>query len=139
VTAVLKGAGAVVRWEGRQYDFFRHKGIPDDTPPEVIEILRRRGNLASHSPDPTEEPGPAFPAKTGGEGLADQAPHPDTADVAELAVYIDENNLTAPQTVALARNTAEGARRVLEAEQLASGGDGRATVVKPLTKLMQGA
>lgn len=136
MTAVLKGAGAVVSWEGQRYDFFRSKGIPDDTPPEVIEILRRRGNLASHSPDPVEEPGPASPAKTGGEGLADQAPHPDTADVAELAVYIDENNLNAPTTVALARGTAEGARKVLEAEQLASGGDGRATVVRPLTRLI---
>lgn len=136
--AVLKGAAAVVRWEGRTYDFFRRKGIPDDTPQEVLEILRQRGALRSHAPDQLEAPGPASPAITGGVGLPDQAPHPDTADVADLAVYIDEENLTAPATVALARGTAEGARKVIEAEQLASGGDGRRTVIVPLTRLAAG-
>jgi hypothetical protein len=66
--------------------------------------------------------------------LPADAPNAETADVAELAAYIDAQNLNAAQTVALAGGTPEGARKVIEAERTASGGDGRTTVVQPLTK-----
>jgi hypothetical protein len=70
--------------------------------------------------------------------LADDAPDAETADVATLAEYIDSADLNASQTVALAGGTPEGARKVMEAEQTAAGGDGRKTVMEPLGKVAEG-
>lgn len=74
----------------------------------------------------------------GGSGseLPDGAPDASTAEVSELAEFIDENDLNAGQTVALAGGSAEGARRVLEAERVSTGGDGRKTVREPLERLI---
>lgn len=99
-------------------------------------------SVASGFPEGAADPDggnqPGAEGDSGGSGgssseLPDDAPDPATADVGELAQYIDANNLNAAQTVALAGDTPEGASKVLEAERTASGGDGRSTVVKPLT------
>ena len=146
MAAVLRGAGAVVAYEGRTYSFRRGE-IPENTPPEVVEILRQRGALASHAmtpapatiapaaPEPAAGPTPTFaPAP----GLPADAPDPSSATAGELAAFIDANDLNATQTVALAGGTASGAAKVLEAEQIAHGGDARTTVIRQMSRLVDG-
>lgn len=60
-------------------------------------------------------------------------------NVGRLADHISESKLTVDDTVALAENDPERARRVLEAEQLASGGSPRAGVAAGLQKIIDGA
>jgi hypothetical protein len=66
-----------------------------------------------------------------------------SSTVEEVANYIKAGNdgkpLNAPDTVALAGDDPAQARKVLEAEQIAQGGDGRATVVGPLEKVIADA
>jgi hypothetical protein len=119
---VLKGYAAVLS-DGKLVSLDPGP-LPEDTSRDVISQLRKMGVLES-----TSESSDAVP-----EG----APDPATADVAELAAFIDSNDLNAAQTVALAGGTSEGAAKVLEAEREASGGDGRKTVVEPLTRLAEG-
>lgn len=56
----------------------------------------------------------------------------------ELAAYISENKLTVDDTVALAEGDAEKAKRVLAAENEASGGSPRAGVEQKLQSLIDG-
>lgn len=63
------------------------------------------------------------------------APDVESASVEDIAQYIDQASLTAPQTVALARSRPDLAAKVLEAERVSSGGDPRAPVRKPLERL----
>jgi hypothetical protein len=58
--------------------------------------------------------------------------------VEALAARIDEEKLTASETVDLAGDDPALAAQVLEAERLAQGGDPRATVEKPLQKIIDG-
>jgi len=67
--------------------------------------------------------------------LPDDAPDASQASVSELAQYIDSESLNAPQTVSLAEGDPDLAAKVLEAERTAQGGDARATVEKPLSRL----
>jgi hypothetical protein len=153
----LKIRAATVSHDGKTYEFVAGP-VPDDTPAAVIAQLRDEGSLAASEEeaagvgvlgapvDPTSvasggkvgEPDPDLPENSGGDQLPDDAPDIDTADVATIAQYIDAHNLNASQTVALAGGTAAGAAKVLEAERVSSGGDGRSTVVKPLSKLAAG-
>lgn len=146
MTAILKGAGAVVSFSGKTYSFGRGE-IPADTPAEVVEILRQRGALASHAATPapaTVAPAAPEPAAGGtpvfapAPGLPADAPDPSSASAGEIAAYIDSHDLNATQTVALAGGTAAGAARVLEAEQIAHGGDARTTVIRALQRLIDG-
>jgi hypothetical protein len=134
-THVLRGLGAVVTIDDKTYNIAPGE-IPESTPKAVIDELRRRGALRMEGPN--AEPAEAGTGVTGSEGLPGDVPDVTTADVADIAVYIDDNNLNASQTVALAGGTVEGARKVIEAEQVASGGDGRKSVIEPLTKIAEG-
>lgn len=61
---------------------------------------------------------------------------PDVSDTAALSQFILEQKLNAADTVALADGDPEKATFVLEAEKAAHGQDPRATVEKPLQKLI---
>lgn len=126
--------------------------VPSNAPKAKVEAWRERGFIAE-GPAPvltgaqTGNPSPDSTAFDGRVGVtADgsppdagevEVPAPDvaTADVQALAAYIDGQNLTAKDTVALAGGDATLAAKVLEAEALAQGGDGRKTVTDPLGKL----
>lgn len=58
-----------------------------------------------------------------------------SASVEQIADYIESENLTAPETVALAQDDPALADKVLAAEKSARGGDQRATVVSGLEKI----
>lgn len=62
---------------------------------------------------------------------------PDVADTAALSQFILEQKLNAADTVALAEGDPDRAVFVLEAEKAAHGQDPRATVEKPLNKLIE--
>lgn len=123
--AILKGAGAVVALDDKTFNF-GPGALPDSTPPEVVEVLRKRGALRSHAADVVPAPESEDPAS------ADSAPG---LSVEALAAKIEAEGLNAPATVALAGEDPARAQAVIDAEQLAHGGDGRATVLKPLAKL----
>lgn len=131
--ATLRGAGAIVAFDGKTFNF-GPGALPDSTPPEVVEVLRRRGALRGVDVEP--DPDPVPPADP---PAPDDAQDPLTLSVEALAAKIDEESLNAPQTVALAGEDPARAQMVIDAEQLARGGDGRATVLKPLAKLAGGA
>lgn len=154
MSETLKIIQAVEVHDGETYTL-RKGPIPDDTPQPIIDKLRDHGFLAgpgddvddspAGAPDPTAvatggaEGEPAKPeGGGGGSELPDNAPDADSTSVADLAAFIDSENLNASQTVALAKGDADLAGKVLEAEQVASGGDGRKTVVEPLRKLAEG-
>jgi hypothetical protein len=151
MTLVLRGAGAIVSiGEGdnqKTYNFGRG-AIPDDTPEAVIDILRRRGALQGTVPtalglDATSADNQVKIAAGDLTGSGQNPPGPTidvrTASVEEIARHIDQANdgkgLNATDTVALAGDDPALAGKVLEAEVTASGGDGRTTVVEPLTRL----
>lgn len=125
MTAILRGAGAIVAFDGKTYNF-GPGALSDSTPPEVVEILRKRGALRDLPADVASEVAPGEPPSD---------PDPLTLSVAALAAMIDGESLNAPATVALAGEDPARARMVIDAEQLAHGGDGRATVLKPLERL----
>jgi hypothetical protein len=62
---------------------------------------------------------------------------PDVSDTAALAKYISDEKLNASDTVALAEGDPDRAVFVLEAEKTAHSGDPRATVEKPLERLIE--
>lgn len=74
-----------------------------------------------------------------GTGLPAGAPDARAADAGELAAYIDSADLNAAQTVSLAQGDPALAPKVIEAEQVSAGGDGRKTVIGPLEKLRDSA
>lgn len=131
--AILRGAGAIVSHGGKTFNF-GPGALPDSTPPEVVEVLRRRGALRSHAPDAESEPEPEAAEEPDPE---EPTPDPDPAalSVEALAAKIESEGLNAPETVALAGEDPARAQAVIDAEQLSHGGDGRATVLKPLAKL----
>lgn len=117
------------------HDAFEGNAAPRPAPTSVATGFPE----GAPDPDGSNQPGADSSAEGGGSGgssseLPGDAPDAATADVAELAAYIDANNLNAAQTVALAGGTPEGAAKVIEAEQTSSGGDGRTTVVGPLER-----
>ncbi len=123
--AVLRGAGAIVAFDGKTFNF-GPGALPDSTPPEVVEILRKRGALRGVDAEPEA---PADPP------AGDNAQDPPALSVEALAAKIDGESLNAPATVALAGDDPARAQAVIDAEQLAHGGDGRRTVLGPLEKL----
>lgn len=165
MTETLKIVAAIERYDGQTYEL--HQGpIPDDVPKAVVDKLRADGALESSEvqsqaaatleafeanpprPDPTAvahvDPDPGSPAASSGDGeLPADAPDVASTEVADLANYIDSakegRGLNASETVALAKSNPELAAKVLEAEQVAHGGDGRSTVVGPLEKLRDSA
>lgn len=145
----LKIRAATIAHDGEVYDLVQGP-LPDDLPSAVVEQLREADALAGPgddvvvtapgAPDPGAPAtggavGAPAPSTSGGDALPDDAPSAADASVAELAAFIDSNNLNAKQTVALAGGTSDGAAKVLEAERTASGGDGRKTVIEPLESL----
>ncbi|MCA1571710.1 MAG: hypothetical protein LC798_15630 [Chloroflexi bacterium] len=144
----LRGIAATILHEDRTYEFTQRGGVPDDTPAEVIEALRSMDALLEDEEqmqgELLGEVGEADPALSDGGSkqstseLPEGAPDVSTASAAELAAFIDSENLNAAQTVALAGGTPDGARKVLEAESLAQGGDSRKTVDGQLSKLAEG-
>lgn len=82
--------------------------------------------------DPVQPPGVVTPLSGVGDAVS--------IDVAEagpgqIADHIRDEKLNASDTVALAGDDPALAAKVLEAEQLAHGGDARSTVVGPLEKI----
>lgn len=156
--AVLKIRSATLRVDGELYEFSRGP-LPKGTPKAVVDVLRRRGALAepgetvaaftpggdlTATPTGGAEGAPATEAgipeadRSGAAAAPPSVPDaPDVAatDVATLAAFIDSAKLNATATVALAGDSPELAAKVLEAEKVASGGDPRSTVEKPLRKL----
>lgn len=63
---------------------------------------------------------------------------PNTATVEQLSAHITDGKLNAADTVDLAAGDPTIARRVLDAEKAAQGGDSRATVTGPLQKIIDG-
>lgn len=115
--------------------------IPDDVPRDTLQAWRDAGALQGPDADLTPAGGaevaPA-PDATGTDparGGGPTAPDPLTATTEDLAAYIEAQDLNAADTVALAQGDPGRAQAVLEAEQLAQGGDGRKTVAEPLSKL----
>lgn len=99
----------------------------DATTPENQERIRAELEARGITPDSPPPP-------------ADDDPPPGTFDTASASVedvarHIQEKNLNASATVALARNDAALAVKVVQAEKLSAGGDGRTTVTAPLEKL----
>lgn len=76
------------------------------------------------------------PASTS-DGTLVRSDAPDVEDTAALAEFIKSERLTAPETVALAEDDPERAQYVLDAERAAHGQDPRATVEKPLQKIIE--
>lgn len=102
--------------------------------PTAIAKGGAEGEPASGSPDAVEPPN-LTPTDDGGGGAPANAPDVESTSVADLAKFIDSESPNATQTVALAGDSPELAAKVLEAENLAHGGDGRKTVTVPLSKL----
>lgn len=98
-----------------------------------VGITTVPGGIAEARPGTSE--GPRI--QTG--ALAPTAPHPASASTDELAEWIksgpEGKQLTAEETVALARNDPAHAQAVLDAEHQAAAGDPRKTVVERLERL----
>jgi hypothetical protein len=139
--------------------------VPEGISGDRLKALRDLGAIASSGDDASDAPAPGVadrsaldatgtgvnpeggaegvtgPGDSGGSSsgpsaeLPDDAPDAAQADVGELSRYIDSESLNAAQTVALAEGDPELAAKVLEAERAAQGGDARATVERPLSKL----
>lgn len=104
--------------------------------------------------DPADQPAPPVTGTiTLGQGTAEEqaaldrlrsqpnSPRtdaPDVEDTAGLAEFIKSEKLNAGDTVALAEGDPDRARFVLEAERTATGQDPRASVVKPLQRIIEG-
>lgn len=138
--------------------------LPDDVPAPVVKHLRELGALGEPTIDVMErladaadplsvasggaegavapEP-PAMPEFLGGTEGGGQPPEdplegaPDVASVsvADLAAFIAERDLNVGETVSLAGGDPALAGKVLEADKIASGGEGRKTVREPLEQL----
>lgn len=107
----------------------------------ILDVYRgQRGDVEalSRAMERARVQGPAVAAPAGGivdvsggdAGLGQQP------NVGSLADHITVNKLTVDDTVALANDDAAAARRVLEAERLASGGSPRAGVEQGLQKII---
>lgn len=116
---------AVMVHDGTEYRFGRHDEVPEDTPGPVVDWLRRRGILADAV------------ATDDGDGAV-AVPDVAAVSVSELSDYITAAKPNAQATVELAAGDAGLAAKVLEAEDLSHGGDGRVTVVKPLQAIIDG-
>lgn len=72
------------------------------------------------------------------EEEAEPGPDPDGASHDELVAWIRDERPNAATVVAKAENDSAKARALIEAENEASGGDPRKSVIEPLTKIAQG-
>ena len=77
---------------------------------------------------------PEQQALEAGEGGSDESNFTEWGEH-ELAEYIRENRPNEDETVAMAEEDPDTARRLLEAENIATGGDPRSGVVKRLNKI----
>lgn len=115
---IVQGLSATVHVGDRDYTFQGGEPLPDDTPAavakEMEQFLRDDSELTVQD---------TLPPEVG------------SASVEDLAKYITAARLTGPQTVELAADDPVLAAKVLEAEDLAHGGDGRGNVKEPLAKI----
>jgi hypothetical protein len=156
-TVRIRSVSFYTKVDGKRRETMLNYGdeVPSNAPSEQVVKWRESGfiaagpaprltgaQVANPSPDST-----AFDDRVGltAEGVPPDAgtvevaaPDATTADTAALAAYIDSAKLTAPQTVELAAGDPVLAAKVLEAESLAQGGDGRSTVTGPLQKIIAG-
>jgi hypothetical protein len=142
----LNAAAAVLNHDGKTYSFTRRKPIPDDTPDAVLDQLRANGSLQGTVPTALgldaaapENQTPSAISSIGGTNPVGPEIDVRSATDAQLAEFIDSNNLNVPETVALADNDPALAGKVLEAEVTASGNDPRKGVVDALTKIRDGS
>lgn len=113
-----------------------HQPVPSVTPPSggvapVGDLLTGDTGGPDSQPVVTEVPG-------GDGGAADGAFDARGLEVVEVIEWLEEKSPNAADTVSAAQGDAAAAKVILEAEDTVSGGDPRATVVKPLQKIADG-
>jgi hypothetical protein len=130
VTLALNGLGAVVSVDGKTVTVDRSTDL-SGLNAKTIKKLREADALVD-SEAPSDER-----AELAQQGRVSLSP---SSTVPEVAAYIERGNdgkpLNASETVALAGDDPAQAQKVLEAEQLAQGDDGRSTVIEPLRKII---
>lgn len=111
-------------------------GEPDDADPAPAQTPAR-ADLDATARGVNPDGGTEGVTGEGGStsGLPADAPDARDASATELAEFIDSADLNAAQTVALAQDDPDLAPKVIEAEQVSAGGDGRKTVVSRLERL----
>lgn len=119
--------------EDVDYTFARGDEVPEDTPAEVVAWLRRGGAIEGAQSQADEG------AELGDGKVPDRSLDIATADAPAIAEWIKSTKPNAQETVALAGTDADLARKVLEAEDLSHGGDGRTTVKVPLQGIIDAA
>jgi hypothetical protein len=116
--------------------------IPAGAPSEWVDGLRSQGALSGSGASDAVGLGPTASPALDSQALNPHAdsttPDPASTSTEDLAKYIEDNGLNAADTVALAQGDPSNAQAVIDAEELSHGGDGRNTVVEPLTALRDG-
>lgn len=153
----IKGSTLLKGDDGKLYDFRRGQTVDvANTPRDVLRKLQAQPDAIMTGEDETalgldattpenqarivaELEAKGITAENGGEPPVKDDPEPSidvaAATVEDIARFIDANDLNAGPTVALAGGDPGLAAKVLQAEKLSAGGDGRSTVVKPLEAL----
>lgn len=100
------------------------------TGPAAEQVYWHRNAMAGQSAPP-----PSAVQAVEGEGALDLA----SADAAQVAEYIEQNNLNVADTVALAGDDVESIEKVIDAENLATGNDPRKGVIDRLEAKLNAA